>query len=742
LLTLTGAGGTGKTRLALQVAAQLLDLNSTAFVDGVWLVELAALQDAALVIPAIARILGLTEHANQPLPTALADFLRQRRMLLVLDNFEHLVSAAPQVAALLETSPGLTLLVTSRTPLGVYGEHVYPLPPLGLPDLARLPQPEVLVEYAAVALFLQRARAAHAGFRPGPHDLAAIAEICVRLDGLPLAIELAAARVRVLPPAALLARLSRRLDVLTGGAHNLPTRQQTLRSAIDWSYQLLTEPEQTLFRRLATFAAGFTLPMADALSDEPDLLERLTSLIDKSLLEQRAGPDAAQPRFTMLETIHEYARERLEDSGEAHPLRTTHARVMLALADKAEQAIAGGREPMAALARLDAEHDNLRAALAWTLDADSDAGFRELGVHLAAALWRFWAMRGYMSEGHRWLERALQAMDGVSPAWQARALNAAGNLARWRGEFELATAHHEASLALRRQLGDRAGEATSLLNLGNVAFDLGDHSLAAGLYESSLALYRQVHDDNGAAMALNNLGTALREQGEFERAAALHQESLALRTSLGDRLGIAQARDNLGRVALDRGEWDTAGALLRESLMVWRELGDQLSSPRTLEDLATLAAAKGDLERAVRLWAAAEALRARLSFPIAVRRRRRHAAEVEQARARLGEARFAAAWVAGQALDLEAAVSYALGEEPPSGSGVQPAAEDPLSPREREVAALIAAGLTSREIATQLVVSERTVDTHADHIRTKLGLRSRADIAAWATSRGLRPPTA
>jgi predicted ATPase/DNA-binding CsgD family transcriptional regulator len=716
------------------------------FRDGVWLVELAPQPDAALVVPAIARTLGLKESANQPLATTLVAFLRDKQMLLVPDNFEHVVAAAPEVAALLETASGVKLLVTSRTPLGVYGEHIFPVQPLRLPDLTPLPPPDALVDNAAVALFLQRARAAHAGFHPTALDLAAIAEVCVRLDGLPLAIELAAARVRVLPPAALLARISRRLELLTGGAHNRPVRQQTLRSAIDWSYQLLAEPEQRLFRWLGAFAGDFSLDAAEgvchalaasAAAEPIGVLERLAALVDHSLLEQRGGPDAALPRFGMLETIHDFAVERLEESGEAGLVRAAHARVFLTLAEDVGHEVADGREPQAALARLDAEHDNLRAALAWTLDDQREADVREVGSRLASALWRFWAMRGYLTEGQQWVDRALRADGDVAPVWRARALNASGNLARWHGEFALATERHEACLALRRELGDKPGEATSLLNLGNIAFDVGDFPRAVELFGSSLTLYREVADEAGAALALNNLGTALREAGQPEQAVALHEESLALRRALGDRLGIAQALDNLGRVAMHRGDWQRAGPLLRESLVLWRELGDRLSAPRTIEDLASLAAAEGDAERAVRLWGAADALRTRLGFPIALRRRQRYTAELEDARSRLGEARFATAWATGQVLDPDAAIADALSEHVATPPKV-PEGVEQLSAREREVAALIARGLTSREIAAELIVSERTVDTHADHIRTKLGLRSRTDIAAWAAARGLR----
>jgi predicted ATPase/DNA-binding CsgD family transcriptional regulator len=739
LLTLTGAGGTGKTRLALAAATDALD----AFPDGVWLVNLDPVREPAHVVPTIAQTLGVKERAGEPLLAALSHFLRARRLLLLLDNFEQVVAAAADVASLLEASAQSKLLVTSRTPLHVYGEHQYPVPPLGFPDLDRLPPPEAIARYEAVALFLQRAQAAHAGFRASPADLPAVAEISSRLDGVPLAIELAAARIRVMPPPALLARLDRRLPMLTGGARNLPARQQTIRATIDWSYELLDEHEQALFRRLSVFAGGCTLELAETVCrpspepsargavEPPDVVDALASLVDKSLLERRDGL-GGEPRFVMLETLREYAGERLESSGEAARLREAHADAFLALVERADAALAGGTDE-SWLARLDQEHENLRAALTWTIEH----GRPEVAVRMAGELWRFWFMRGHLTEGQRTLERALAAGPDVSPVWRGGAMNAAGNLALARGEWAEARDWQEQSLALYRGLGNRSGVAATLINLGNVALDLNDYERAGALYEECLALYRELGDRGGTAMALNNLGLVAREMGRPEEAIALLEESLALRRALGDRYGIAQVLDNLGRVELDHGDLDPATRLLREGLALFWELGNRLSTPLALEDLATATALGDDPARAARLWGAAESLRVALGAPMPQRRRPRYETAVASARARLGEGPFAEAWAAGAAMTADEAVASALRDEARSRAPSRAeSAADPLTARERQVAALIARGLTSREIAAELIVSERTVDAHADHIRSKLGVRSRAEIAAWIARQG------
>jgi non-specific serine/threonine protein kinase len=739
LLTLTGTGGTGKTRLALAVAVEAQD----GFADGAWLVNLAPLNDASLVLPTLAQTVGLKEQPEEPLLTSLARALRDWRALLVLDNFEQVVAAAPELVEVLAACTRLKVLVTSRTALRVYGEHQYVVPPLTVPQLAPVPQLEDLLEYESVALFVQRAQAAHAAFRPTEEDAGAIAEICSRLDGLPLAIELAAARIRLLPPQALLARLTRRLSLLTSRIQNVPERQQTLRRTIDWSYGLLDSSEQRLFRRIAVFAGGCTLEAAEAVcGDAPPagracdvaeqdgeefIVEGFASLVDKSLLVRRDGRDG-EPRFGMLETIHEYALELFESSPERDRLRDAHARFFLKLVEQAEPELVGPLQAGSFL-RLDAERENLRAALGWTLDA----GPSEVGVRIAAALFRYWDSRGQLAEGQRWLNRALAGAGEVGDQWRAKALNAAGNVARRRGEIQVARSALDQALALWRALDDMRGVAAALANLGNIDFDLGDYERAAAEYQESLNLYRRVADRVGMALALNNLGIAHREQGQVDAAVALHEESLALRRDVGDQGGIAQALDNLGRAALEHGDQQRALRLLREGLALSRELGDRSAWAMTLEDIGRALAMDGQLAQAARLWGAAGSMRDRFGTPMPAHRHKRHATAVEAARTQLGASPFDEAWEAGRTMSAEAAIEDALSEAQPG----QAPAQHSLSPREQEVATLIARGLTSRQIAAALIVSEKTVDTHADHIRQKLGLNSRAQIAAWATSVGL-----
>jgi predicted ATPase/DNA-binding CsgD family transcriptional regulator len=705
LLTLTGTGGTGKTRLALAIGADVAD----AFPDELWLVNLAQLHDAALVIPSIAQTLGVKEQPHEPLLATLSTSLRDKHGLLVLDNFEQVVGAAPEVASLLDACPALKVLVTSRTPLRVYGEHQYQVPPLSVSE--------------AESLFLQRAQAADATFVPTDGDAGAVAEICARLDYLPLAIELAAARIRLLPPQALLARLSRGLNLLTSSVQNIPERQQTLRRTIDWSYDLLDAFEQDLFRRLAVFEGGCTLDAAELVCGEP-AVEGLASLVDKSLLQRRDGA-GVEPRFAMLETIREYALELLELSEDEHQIRAAHAQMYVALVEQAEPELTGPHQ-MEWYARLDAERENVRAALAWTLGA----GPIEMGVRLSASLWRFWDTRGDLAEGQRWLDRAVAAGVEVDQALRAKLLNAAGLIARRRGELEQATTLFEESLALQRALGNRSGVAAAVANLGNIAFDFADYDRAVGLFQESLELYRSAGNRDGIALALNNVAIAHRELGHLERAVALHDEGLALRRELGDHAGIAQAVENLGRAALEQGDHRRAAALLREGLSMWRKLKDRSPISLTLEDLGRVATLNGELLRAARVWGAAEAMRTRFGTPMPPHRRKRYAAAVADARAQIAEPRFEEAWAAGRQMSTEAAIDYALSDD--DLPRVQ--APHPLSARELEVAELIARGLTSKAIAAQLVVSEKTVDTHADHIRQKLGLRSRAEIAAWVTT--------
>jgi predicted ATPase/Tfp pilus assembly protein PilF len=603
LITLTGMGGIGKTRLALQVAADTLD----AYEDGGFVVDLAPLADASLVLPTIAATLGVRESGGLSLRDALVAHLAEKRLLLVLDNFEQVLGAAGTVADLLSACAGLTVIVTSRAKLGLRAEHEYPVAPLPTPDLKHLPSLAALAENAAVALFVQRATAARHDFVLTEETAALVAAICARLDGLPLAIELAAARIKTLPPWAILARLTNRLKLLTGGARDLPARQQTLRAAIEWSHELLPEDDRVLFRRLAVFAGGFSLEAAEtvvgddvAVHLDADVLDGVEALVNQSLLRQAGGLDG-EPRFTMLETLREFGLERLEDAGEGPALRRAQSEWCLALAQSALPHLTGPEQAVW-LARLEIEHDNLRAALAST-DDDGDRRLR-----LAAALWRFWYMRGHISEGRAALAGALAgtaSTGAAAPATPARAtaLNGSGLLAYVQGDYAHAVACQEEGLALWRELGDKAGIATSLYNLGLVADARGEYARAAALFEESLAIAREAGDTRSVAAALHKLGTIVDEQGDYARAVTLYEESLAILRTLGDQRSVAVLLDDLGLGAFEQGDYARAAALHGESLAIERRLDDPRGVATSLNNLGNVAYEQGDYARAMELHA-------------------------------------------------------------------------------------------------------------------------------------------
>jgi len=572
LLTLTGPGGVGKTRMGLQVAAELADR----FADGVFFVNLAPVSDPTLVVPTIAQALGIREVAGQPQLECLKEQLQQQQLLLLLDNFEQVMSAAVHVANLLAACQELKVLVTSRETLHVRAEHEFAVPPLTLPDLIHLPDLAVLSQYEAVTLFLERAQATKPDFQLTPTNARAIAEICARLDGLPLAIELAAARIKLLLPQALLARLGQRLAVLTSGARDVPARQQTLRNTIKWSYDMLDAQEQRLFRRLAVFVGGGTPEAVEAVSTavgdtDADVLEGIASLLDKSLL-QRTERDGEEPRYVMLETIHEYGLEALASGGEAEATGEAHAAYYLALAEQAEPELSGPQQ-LIWFERLEREHDNLRAALSWLLEQSSDGQSRGLALRLSGALARFWLIRGYVSEGRQRLERALDESRGVRSSVRAKALIGAGELAILQDDIGQAEALCGEGLALYRELGDRRGSATSLSSLGYAAVMRSNYAAAHALLEEALALFREVGDTGGSVLAFIRLTFVLFYQGEYGRAQVLLEESLVLSREGGDIQGHAASLMHLGLVLLFQGEVAQAHARLEESLAVSREMG-------------------------------------------------------------------------------------------------------------------------------------------------------------------------
>ncbi len=610
LLTLTGAGGTGKSRLGLEVAANLAD----DFPGGVFFVPLAPISDHTLVISAIAGALRVKEEKGHTLFESVEFYLQEKRALLLLDNFEQLIMAAPVVAELLTACPRLKILATSREALHLRGEHEFPVPPLGLPDLKRLPSDEeTLSKYAAVAFFVERAKAVSPDFALNKDNKRAVADICVRLDGLPLALELAAGRIKLLSPQAILTRLGSRLTLLKGGARDLPARQQTLRDTIAWSHDLLDPTEKKLFRRLSVFVGGCTLEAAEAVcnvsgDEHVDLLAVLSSLVDKSLLRE----EDRGARFGMFETIREFALENLTGSEESGSMLRNHANFFLTLAEEGQRELTGPRQA-AWLDRLEREHDNLRATLRWSVQGEEG----ELGLRLGAALWRFWHVRGYLSEGRDWLAK-LSAAKSASPAARAKALIGAGALAREQGDLASATAFLEESLTIRRELDDKKGIAGCLNNLGNVATDQSDYVGARALFEESLTIRREIGDRQGIADSLNNVGYVAQQQGDFTKARESYAESLMIRRELGDKLSVAQTLNNLGMVVQQQGEYHSAQEFFEESLTVCTELGNKVGVGQALNNLGIVARQKGDYEKARMLYKESLAMRRELGDKLGI----------------------------------------------------------------------------------------------------------------------------
>jgi predicted ATPase/class 3 adenylate cyclase/DNA-binding XRE family transcriptional regulator len=655
LLTLTGPGGTGKTRLALQVAAEFLD----SFADGVYFVALAPIRDPALVIETIAATLGVKEGGDQPLPTLLKRHVRDKQLLLVLDNFEQVNDAAPLVAELLETAPRLKALVTSRACLQIYGECEFPVPPLALPDPRRLPPLERLTQYEAVRLFMERARAVKPDFAISDENAPAVAEICVRLDGLPLAIELAAVRIKVLTPQALLARLTRRLHVLTGGARNLPARQQTLRDAIAWSHELLPEAEQALFARLAVFVGGCTLEALEAVSNvdadvAADPLDTIQALVNNSLVRQEVRGNA-EPRLHMLETIREYALEQLVVRGEEAALRTRHASYYLNLAQAAQPRLDTDQQE-AWLDRLEAEHDNLRAALTWALER----GETELAVRLSTALWRFWEMRGYFTEGRRWLSTVLDQIDEMDAALQAAAYTGAGTMAYHQREHAQAIQWHQHALDLYRSLDDKHGIAFALNNLGVQWLEQGDFAPAMQHLTESLALTQQLGQTRTSAYTRHNMAEMARWQADYVQAAELYAESLAVFRTLGDHWAACYSLVGLGKVVGYQGDDAQATRFCLEAMSLCQEQDHRELLTECLEGLAHSAARHGQGARAARLFGAAEQLRVVIDAPRAVVENQWYAEAVALVRAALDPLTYERAWLEGRRMPIEEAIAYAM----------------------------------------------------------------------------------
>jgi predicted ATPase/Flp pilus assembly protein TadD len=602
LVTLTGPGGVGKTRLALAVTAKL----NGPFSGGRVFVDLSPLHQPANVYPAIAAALGLREHAPESTGVSLQRLLGDRRLLVVLDNYEHVLDAAPAVSQLLRASPGVKALVTSREALRLQGEREVLVSPLALPERTQEGRLKVLERCAAVQLFVERAAEADRHFRLTEENAAAVAAICQRLDGLPLAIELAAARIKVLSPAELLSRLEPRLPLLTGGSRDAPARQRTLRDTIAWSFDLLSAEEQVLFVQLSVFKGGWTLEAAEAAGGkggkgdrgkDESVLDGLSSLVDKSLVGRVESP--AGTRFVMLETVREFAYERLQErSGDYEVRRQAHATYYLALAEEASRGLVSA-EQEEWLDRLDSDEGNLQAALDWNFER----GRADSALRLTRALWRYWAPRGRLLDGRFWLERAL-SQEGAqeSPAdTRADAHNALGNLLGDIGEYALASREYERALALRQEINDADGVAGTLNNLGIIAMWLGDYERANALHQQSLEIRRSLHDRFGEALSLSNLGDVKLAEGEFSRARELQLASLRLREQIRDAAGTAYARYNLGEIGRLEGNGEEAARWLDDSLERFETLGDRLGQAYAEWSLGSLAAMEGNAARAADL---------------------------------------------------------------------------------------------------------------------------------------------
>lgn len=658
LLMLTGSGGCGKTRLALRAAADVVER----YPDGVWLVELGTVGTSDLVLQAVASALTVREAPGLGLLETVLEHVRTRRLLLVLDNCEHVVGACAEAAErLLRGSPHLRILATSREPLGVPGETVWRVPSLSVPargvtDVGRL------LECEAIRLFVERGAAVQPAFTLTARNGGAVAEVCRRLDGIPLAIELAAARLRALTVEQIFARLDQRFSLLTGGSRTALPRQQTLRGALDWSYDLLPARERVLFNRLAVFAGGWSLEAAERVCggdgiESDDVLDVLTQLVFKSLV--LLDGHEARVRYRLLETVRQYGLDRLLASGETRGVRSRHLAWCRDLVRRIEPELFGPRQKEW-LDVLEAEHDNLRAALQFSA---SDEGDATAGLELAGGLWHFWQVRGYHGEGRRWLETMLCRGRDAGPAARAGALVGAGMLA-WRlGDYPGSARLCSESLALFRELGDATGAGRALYVLGMNAESRGDYERAKALLTESLDLARRAGDKRRMAVSLNSIGEVARCQDDYEAARGAYEQSLALRREVGDRRGVAIAVGNLGRLALREGDGERARRLLGEALDLARQLMDKVGATENIAAFGGVAAAEGQYERAARLLGAADALLIHLEARLEPPDRREYEQSLAAARAGLSEAGFADAWARGRTMDLDEAIAYAVARD-------------------------------------------------------------------------------
>jgi len=778
LLTLTGAGGSGKTRLGLEVARDLVG----SYPDGVWLVELAPLSEPRLVAQEAAHVLAVQERPGEPLVDTLAEALAGKETLLVLDNCEHLVEEASLlVDSLLASCPRLRVLATSRELLGVPGEVVRTVPPLSVPDAANGESSdggsivESLSRYEAIRLFLDRARMRLPDFDLTQENARAVTRVCRTLEGIPLAIELATARIGALAVEQVAQRLEASLDLLKGASRTTNARQQTLRATLDWSHNLLSEVERAFFSRLSVFAGGWTLDAAEAVAlgedvEQGDVLELLSGLVNKSVVV--GAVDEVEVRYRMLEPIRQYAREKLEESGKAEAVLQRHALFFLTLAKEAQSRL-WGPEEAAWLTRLEVEHDNLRGVLGWALEGRDPS----CGLRLAAALSWFWTIRGHLSEGARWLEEALAKGGDAAPYARAGALSGLGHILAAQTDFERAEVCFEDGLALYKELGDQERVADCLGLLGWVAENRLDTARATALYQESLAAARESGNRTSVPNVLNGLAFIAFESGDLERALELWEEALTLArerrnasatSSILREMGHAEfARGNyeqatvffeealtsgqkldnkgivvlcllsLGLVATAQGEPHRARTLLKESLSINLELQSTLAIAEDLEGLAGVAEALGQDRRATRLWGAVTALYEKRGRLRSLTEHLLREPMLAVARSRMDEAVWETTFAEGKVMNLQEAVEYAVFEDKASTptsqaphQSVDRTQQPALTYREQEVALLVARGLTNRRIALELSISEHTVANHVRKILKKLGLRSRAQISS------------
>ena len=764
LITLTGPPGVGKTRLALEIGADLAGWLR----DGVAFVDLSAIRDSQLVNKAIAAAFAFWETSARPVHEQLQDHLRQRELLLILDNFEQVAEAAPQVAELLAACPGLKMLVTSRVSLHLRAEREWLVAPLRAPLIGEQVSATELKRFPAMALFANRARAVQADFTLTDQNTAAVAEICARVDGIPLAIELAAAWVKTLTPHAMLGRLKHRLLLLSRLARDGPLRHQSLRAAIGWSYVLLNHEDQTLFRRLAVFAGGYALEAAERLAADlsVDVLAGLASLVDGNLVQREVLPDSSE-RFRMLETVREFAFEQLALSGELDQLQDRHAAYFLQLAEQADEALTTSSD-VTWLDRLSDERDNLRAAFEWLLSRPSS----EMALRLAQSLWPYWTGRGYYSEGREWLERALSQSQQAAPLMRIKAVLGAGAMAFSQDDYSPAAALVEHGLELARTHGEVGWSTFALAALGHIAWHRGeptkaqqlcsasvvsvqtvrepwiiafalaqcaavawhehDYDRAGRLAEEALKVSRDVVLRMASPSATVLLGIAAQHGNDVRRAEMLFRESLTSARRLRDPFNIAISLVHLAGLDLIRRRLDGAWVSYSEALPLLHEIGDRWFQAACLKGMAGVALARRQPAVAARMLGAAAAAEAGIGMPT-------HPPEPVEAAIRdaLGDEPYLTAWAEGHGMSLEQAVHYALDFGAVLRDGQAKRRGQALSIREREVAALLARGFSNQQIGATLFITEKTAAHHVQHILDKLAFRSRAQVAAWAVRQGL-----